>query len=173
MPSMRPNNQTTTTMATKASASENHQLDFSTVRSKMTIVMKPATANPRNGMLIAMKASPAMTPRTRHSASPRGKSGAIVSLDGALEHGRGPKQGGHRGLAHGAMRRGATPVTSVLPRSQQLRRMPHYRLPSMLEYRERLGDFGNRLFRAFRIDDDNVSRAADGKAIVAKIEQPR
>ena len=42
----------------------------------------------------------------------------------------------------------------------------------MLEYRERLGDFGNRLFRAFRIDDDNVSRAADGKAIVGKIEQP-
>src|SRR5919197_3974219 len=81
MPSIRPNNQTTTTMATKASASENHQLDFSTVRSRMTIVMKPATANPRNGMLIAMKASPAMTPRTRHSASPRGKSGAIVSLD--------------------------------------------------------------------------------------------
>src|SRR5215469_16330529 len=82
MPSMWPNNQSTITMATKASASENHQLDFSTVRSRMTIVMKPATANPRNGMLIAMKASPAMTPRTRHSASPRGKSGAIVSLNG-------------------------------------------------------------------------------------------
>ena len=48
----------------------------------MTIVMKPATANPRNGMLIAMKASPAMTPRTRHSASPRGNSGAIFSLNG-------------------------------------------------------------------------------------------
>jgi hypothetical protein len=43
----------------------------------------------------------------------------------------------------------------------------------MLEYRERLGDFGNRLFRALRIDDDDVSRAADGKAIVGKIEQPR
>jgi hypothetical protein len=43
----------------------------------------------------------------------------------------------------------------------------------MLEYRERLGDFGNRLFRAFSVDDDNVSRAADGKAIVGKIEQPR
>src|SRR5262245_26479273 len=63
--------------------------------------------------------------------------------------------------------------TSVLPRSQQLRRVPHYRLPSKLEYRERLGDFGNRLFRAFSVDDDNVSRAADGKAIVGKIEQPR
>src|SRR6266404_9211744 len=49
---------------------------------------------------------------------------------------------------------------SVLPRSQQLRRVPHHRLPSMLEYRERLGDFGNRLFRAFSIDDDNVSWAA-------------
>ena len=55
-------------------------------------------------------------------------------------------------------------------RSQQLRRVPHHRLPSMLEYRERLGDFGNRLFRALRIDDDDVRRAADGKAIVAKIE---
>ena len=43
----------------------------------------------------------------------------------------------------------------------------------MLEYRERLGDFGNRLFRGLRIDDDNVSRAADGKAIVGQIEQPR
>ena len=62
---------------------------------------------------------------------------------------------------------------SVLPRSQQLRRVPHDRLPSMLEYRERLGDFGNRLFRALRIDDDNVSRVADGKAIVGQIEQPR
>src|SRR5262245_3606507 len=62
---------------------------------------------------------------------------------------------------------------SVRPRSQQLRRVPHDRLPSMLEYRERLGDFGNRLFRALRIDDDNVSRVADGKAIVGKIEQLR
>src|SRR6266849_2144010 len=62
---------------------------------------------------------------------------------------------------------------SVLPRSQQLRRVPHHRLPSMLEYRERLGDFGNHLFRAFRIDDDNVSRAADSKAVVGEIEQPR
>ncbi len=43
----------------------------------------------------------------------------------------------------------------------------------MLEYRERLGDFGNRLFRAFSIENDNVSRAADGKSIVGKIEQPR
>src|SRR5262249_8648896 len=82
MPSMWPNNQSTTTMATNASASENHQLDSSTVRRRMTIIMKPATANPRNGMLIAMKASPAMTPRTRHSASPRGNSGAIFSLNG-------------------------------------------------------------------------------------------
>jgi hypothetical protein len=62
---------------------------------------------------------------------------------------------------------------SVLPRPQQLRRVPHYRLPPMLEHRERLGDFGNRLFGAFSIDDDNVSRVADGKAIVGKIEQPR
>jgi hypothetical protein len=62
---------------------------------------------------------------------------------------------------------------SVLPRSQQLRRVPHDRLSSMLENRERLGDFGNRLFRAFSIDDDNVGWAADGKAIVGKIEQPR
>jgi len=43
----------------------------------------------------------------------------------------------------------------------------------MLEYRERLGNFGNRLFGALSIDDDDVSRAADGKAIVGKIEQPR
>jgi hypothetical protein len=61
----------------------------------------------------------------------------------------------------------------VLPRYQQLRRVPNYRLSSMLEYRERLGDFGNRLFRALSIDDDNVSWAPDGKAIVGKIEQPR
>src|SRR5262249_50535759 len=94
-------------------------------------------------------------------------------VERALEHGRGPKRGGPRGRAHGATRRGATPGTSVLPRSQQLRRVPHYRLPSMLEYRERLGDFGNRLFRALRIDDDDVSRAADGKAVVGQVEQPR
>ena len=63
-------------------------------------------------------------------------------------------------------------MISVPPRSQQLRRVPRHRLFSMLEYRERLGDFGNRLFRALRIDDDNVSRAADGKAVVGEIEQP-
>src|SRR5215831_16031869 len=62
---------------------------------------------------------------------------------------------------------------SVLPRPEQLRRVPHYRLPSVLEHRERLSDFGNRLFRAFSIEDDNVGRAADGKAIVGNIKQPR
>src|SRR5215813_5335137 len=72
-----------------------------------------------------------------------------------------------------ALRGGGDAGTSVLPRSQKLRRVPHDRLPSMLEYRERLGDFGNRLFGAFSIDDDNVSRAANGKAIVGKIEQAR
>jgi hypothetical protein len=40
----------------------------------------------------------------------------------------------------------------------------------MLEHCERLGDFGNRLFWALRIEDDDVSRAADGKAIVGKIK---
>src|SRR5215813_3437439 len=76
-----------------------------------------------------------------------------------------------RAMLHRLVARGRTDVAHR--RSQQLRRVPYDRLPSMLEYRERLGDFGNRLFGALGIDDDNVSRAADGKAIVGKIEQPR
>src|SRR5215468_10464347 len=83
--------------------------------------------------------------------------------------GVGPKRDIGQGSGFGA----GDAWISVLPRSEQLRRVPHYRLPSMLEHRERLGDFGNRLFRAFSIEDDNVGRAADGKAIVGKIEQPR
>ena len=74
-------------MASRAASAEpalpsrRRRMRFSKLRIRVTIVLKPPTGNPRYGMLIAMKASPAMTPRTRHSASPRGKSGAIVSLD--------------------------------------------------------------------------------------------
>src|SRR5438552_1689285 len=91
--------------------------------------------------------------RARHSPSPTGVN-ALLAHAASIPH------------------RFCAPYNS-LPRSQQLWRVPHDRLPSMLEYRERLGDFGNRLFRAFSIENDNVSRAADGKSIIGKIEQPR
>src|ERR1700737_5179451 len=76
MPKTLPNSQSTAATETNANETENTQPDFSTARSRIIMVTKPATANPKKGMLIAMKARPAETPRTRPSAGPRGKAGA-------------------------------------------------------------------------------------------------
>ena len=49
------------------------------------MVTKLAAAKPKKGMLIAMNASPAETPRTRPSAAPRGKSVATDQTTTATE----------------------------------------------------------------------------------------
>src|SRR5262245_66512661 len=72
-----------------------------------------------------------------------------------------------RVMLHRLVARGRTDVAHW--RSQQLRRVPHNRLPSLLEYRERLGDFGNRLFWGLGICGENIGRDAGGNAIAGKI----
>src|SRR5215475_3588822 len=56
---------------------------------------------------------------------------------------------------------------------QQLGRMPHHRALAVLEYRERLRDFGDRLFRRLRSDEHDIGGIANGESVVLQIEQPR